>query len=324
MIIKRLMPYTEMPPNRQDPVNYSPRADYLAAYIPPLASDIGQMADEFNATATDIEQLALQSLSAKSGAEIAAATAQGFANYEGVFQVGITNAIAGKSYGFNGRVWACLSNTNQAPSSSSQSWFGFIGIHDTYGLGAVEGIPFPGFNVQKKIGWYYATTVESIAGMPAGVTGNYAVIVDRENNYTLKQNTQQSIGRMFHGVSQSPTTAPTAWREIYHSGIIGQFDSNWTTVSSLQNNWSGTLRFIRRSGFVSIEIINVSALNASNIVIATLPSGYLPNNPIHSTCINSANYSTYMLQVNVNGTVAIQGAPSSASDIRGTITYPVI
>lgn len=91
---------------------------------------------------------------------------------------------------------------------------------EAFGLGRSGGLPFLGFNTPKAIGWYYAEAVENIAGMPAGITGNYTVIVDGDNNYTLKQNTTHLGGRIFHGVGPNSTTAPPNWREIYHSGRV--------------------------------------------------------------------------------------------------------
>ena len=122
MITKRLIPYTEIPPNRQDPVNYSPRADYLAAYIPPLASDIGVMADEFNATASTVNSLEQSSKASKEAAELAAQIANSSANIKGAFQPGTTNALHGETWLYDGSVWYALVGTSTTPSGSSNDW----------------------------------------------------------------------------------------------------------------------------------------------------------------------------------------------------------
>ena len=121
-INKRLQQYTETPPNRQDPVNYSARADYLAAYIPPLANDIGVMADEFNATAETVNNLEQSSRTSKEVAEQAAQIANSSANIKGEFEVGVTNALQGETWIYEGSFWYALVNTSATPSESSADW----------------------------------------------------------------------------------------------------------------------------------------------------------------------------------------------------------
>ena len=121
-INKRLQQYTETPPNRQDPASYSPRADYLAAYIPPLASDIGVMADEFNATASTVNSLEQSSKASKEAAELAAQIANSSANIKGAFQPGTTNALQGETWTYEGLFWFALVNTSATPSESSDDW----------------------------------------------------------------------------------------------------------------------------------------------------------------------------------------------------------
>jgi hypothetical protein len=126
MIVKRLIPYTEEAPSRFNPVNFSPRADYLADYISRLPPDIGQMADEFNATAATVNNL---EQSASNSANIAgnhALTAQSASKYKGLFVPGSTNAVAGDSWGYQGFIYTALVNTSTTPSPTNQNWYSAV------------------------------------------------------------------------------------------------------------------------------------------------------------------------------------------------------
>lgn len=60
----------------------------------------------------------------------ASIAAQADANYEGDFISGVTNAVKGKSYSFNGETWRCLANTTDDPDINSSSWRKAVSVDD--------------------------------------------------------------------------------------------------------------------------------------------------------------------------------------------------
>lgn len=48
--------------------------------------------------------------------------ALGAANYQGVFVVGSTNAVAGASYAYQNEIWFCLANTSDTPVRGNSAW----------------------------------------------------------------------------------------------------------------------------------------------------------------------------------------------------------
>lgn len=52
-------------------------------------------------------------------------------------------------------------------------------------------------------------------------------------------------------------------------------DSAWTTVTSLDNDWTGTVRYIKRAGVVFINV-TADGTSATGNTMLTLPSGYRP------------------------------------------------
>lgn len=55
-------------------------------------------------------------------AELAALAAQSAANYDTEFVVGVTSAIKGKSYLYDGSMWACLNDTTETPAIGNVNW----------------------------------------------------------------------------------------------------------------------------------------------------------------------------------------------------------
>lgn len=60
---------------------------------------------------------------AVSDAELSALAAQSAANYDTEFVVGVTSAIKGKSYLYDGSMWACLSDTTETPAIGNVNWY---------------------------------------------------------------------------------------------------------------------------------------------------------------------------------------------------------
>jgi len=95
------------------------------------------------------------------------------------------------------------------------------------------GTSFPGFNVPKTIGWYFAAQIQDFAGAPEGATGGYLVRVDRSNMYTLYQNTTSPSGKIYFGVSPDGVTPPTTWREVFHTENLPVYAQRWPSFTEV-------------------------------------------------------------------------------------------
>lgn len=60
---------------------------------------------------------------AVSDAEAAALAAQSAANYETEFIAGVTAAVKGRSYLYDGSMWACLNDTTETPEIGNTNWY---------------------------------------------------------------------------------------------------------------------------------------------------------------------------------------------------------
>ncbi|WP_158138641.1 hypothetical protein [Vibrio metschnikovii] len=158
---------------------------------------------------------------------------------------------------------------------------------EAFGLGRAEGHPFTSFSTPNRIGWYFASNVQNIAGMPDGISGSYVVILDRENHYTLKQNVIALGGRIFHGVATGPTTAPAIWREVYHTGNavapggLMQFGATpngrfWRYGSNMQITQAQiTIDFTNYLSLLSGGVFSVQIPSVAPFQVNSNPSGYI-------------------------------------------------
>ena len=121
-INRRTKPYTEIPPNRAQPVQFPERADYMAGYIPVFSDDLNVMADEFNATAENVNNLEQSAKNSKDLAEDAALVANSASNIKGVFIPGQTNALQNETWVYEGGFWFALTDTSATPQESIGDW----------------------------------------------------------------------------------------------------------------------------------------------------------------------------------------------------------
>ena len=121
-INRRTKPYTEIPPNRAQPVQFPERADYMAGYMPGFGDDLNVMADEFNATASVVNNLEQSAKNSKDSAEAAALVANSASNIKGVFVPSQTNALQNETWIYEGAFWFALTDTSATPQESSGDW----------------------------------------------------------------------------------------------------------------------------------------------------------------------------------------------------------
>lgn len=121
-IDRRTKPYTEVPPNRAQPVQFPERADYMAGYMPGFGDDLNVMADEFNATAENVNNLEQSAKNSKDLAEAAALVANSASNIKGAFVPGQTSALQNETWVYEGAFWFALADTSATPQESSGDW----------------------------------------------------------------------------------------------------------------------------------------------------------------------------------------------------------
>ena len=92
-------------------------------------------------------------------------------------------------------------------------------------------------------------------------------------------------------------------------------DSSMTEVTSLDNGWTGTVRYIKRAGMVTITA-DLTGTGATGDSILTLPSNYRPPNTVTST-----GRGTTLTFATSGGLV---GASGRDPNVDFTLTYPVI
>jgi len=96
-------------------------------------------------------------------------------------------------------------------------------------------------------------------------------------------------------------------------------DTAWTTETSLDNDWTGTIYYILRAGIVTVTgTLNGTAVSEASPLV--LPAAYRPAVSQVTLCYDGASSSKYF-NVLSNGT--IQSGGTSAT-INFQITYPVL
>ena len=100
-------------------------------------------------------------------------------------------------------------------------------------------------------------------------------------------------------------------------------DSAWTTVTTLLNGWTGTIRYIKRLGLVSLSIEELDGSASTDATVFTMPSGYRPTDPnIRSTVVDGNTPAGRLSIAGGTGTLLIAG--TTGNTIRGSSTYPTI
>lgn len=103
--------------------------------------------------------------------------------------------------------------------------------------------------------------------------------------------------------------------ELLHDGNYPS-DSAWTSVTSLDNDWTGTVLYIKRAGFVTVSVaVNGSAKTDDTIL--TLPTSYRPG----VTQFPSDNRSNNNSNILTSGSIT---SASSGTSVLFSATFPVI
>ena len=109
-----------------------------------------------------------------------------------------------------------------------------------------------------------------------------------------------------------------AWSSFY--GVISTSeypsDSAWTTVVSLDNDWTGTVKYIKRAGWVSI-VVDIDGSSKTDSIFMTIPAAYRTDFNVESTTTPDGN----RLVAAASGNLLSLG---TASTIKGSLTYPVL
>lgn len=99
-------------------------------------------------------------------------------------------------------------------------------------------------------------------------------------------------------------------------------DSGWTTITTLENGWTGTIYYIKRLGNVTIAIEDLNGSSKTGDVFLTLGSNYIPSNNIRERLFTDDGASEGNLYLNSStGELSSNG---SVASLRGLVTYPVL
>ena len=169
---------------------------------------------------------------------------------------------------------------------------------------------------------FYRTSSSTIGSRPLNSTGQFLTVSRSGTRWTQFYMPFSTAGpSMFFRHNDANTPSP--WRELYHSGNYPS-DTAWTSTTSLDNDWTGTIRYIKRAGMVTIvlDAVNGSA-SGGEITMLSLASAYRPTGAIiRSTAIDGNNSASIALfNVTGAGNVQVEG---TGTTYRGSVTYPVI
>lgn len=100
-------------------------------------------------------------------------------------------------------------------------------------------------------------------------------------------------------------------------------DTAWTTTTSLDNGWTGTVKYIKRAGWVTVVIDAVDGSGSGgDITLLNLSADYRPDEIIRSVAIDGNDATSIVrLTVTSGGNVQVEGTGGA---YRGSVTYPVI
>lgn len=113
------------------------------------------------------------------------------------------------------------------------------------------------------------------------------------------------------------------WKELY-SGTAS--DTAWTTVTSLSNGWTGTVKYIKRAGMVTIILEALDGSSITNIALLTMPTVYRPSTQVRSVAsdFSSTPDEIAIITMPTDGLLQVSGSGGDGTAIYGQITYPVI
>ena len=101
-------------------------------------------------------------------------------------------------------------------------------------------------------------------------------------------------------------------------------DSAWTEVTSLENGWTGTVRYIKRLGWVTVTLSNLDGSSSTGSTVLTLPSAYETSQNVQSIAYDRSTDPSKVGPFNALSDGRIGVADIEGTSIRGQLTYPVI
>jgi hypothetical protein len=165
-------------------------------------------------------------------------------------------------------------------------------------------------------GWWFYDSGSANAPSAFGVVQNIGGLTNTNAGIQIAWNTSDDetyIRRKASGVWGS-------WQPIL-TGFDYPSDTAWTTATSFDNGWTGTVNYIKRAGWVTVILEAVDGSSATDDVLLTLPSSYRSATTIRWVA-SRFDESSNRAVVGTNGDVGIFGTKSTSH--RGSVTYPVI
>lgn len=192
-----------------------------------------------------------------------------------------------------------------------------------FGLGA-QSVPTSAFNDANE--WFRTSFTSPVNALNTPIAEGSLITVGRAGGQRTSQlilgfgiTTRCLVRNYNHGRPESARWSD--WQELHHTGNLGTSDTAWTTVTSLQNGWTGTVRYIKRGGMVTVVVVDLVSANATSNDIFLLPSGYRP--PFIIRCASSTSQGGAGSPLIVtSGQIGLSQRDSNL--IHFTITYPVL
>jgi hypothetical protein len=103
-------------------------------------------------------------------------------------------------------------------------------------------------------------------------------------------------------------------------------DTAWTTTTTLLNGWTGTVRYIKRAGMVTVVVDSSDATSATATTLISLPAGYRPLENIRGVAVALGPNPDQvgLFSVLTGGGLQISSDAGNEVLVYGTVTYPVI
>jgi hypothetical protein len=103
-------------------------------------------------------------------------------------------------------------------------------------------------------------------------------------------------------------------------------DDAWTTVTSLDNGWTGTVRYILRAGRVTVVFEALKGSDQTSTLFITLPDAYKPAVTIRGVglSVDSVPDEPVLFSVATTGGITAGGDAKAGTTLYGSLSYPVL
>lgn len=129
-----------------------------------------------------------------------------------------------------------------------------------------------------------------------------------------------SVDSGYEEITSDPIYKIDEYGNISFAGdIIQAGDTNWTTVTALNNGWAGTIYYKKSAGWVTVNM-TLDGSSATDSIVALLPETYRPAIPIYGA-IRDGDSTASSVTCSASGEILCFG---TSSLIRGSISYPII